>query len=183
YEGDLGQPDRGDLNADGDISSGNLVGQYAAGSSGGGARNKMKSNMTLSWTMDDWTASITAQYLSSMTEDCRAIITAANGLGQPELRDLCSDPDATRTTYAFKPGTTEVVATPDQAYATNEIGSVVYFDVQLGWRAPWDTQFTVGIRNLFDKEPPLAFSAFANTFDPTYRLPGRFGYVSLSHKF
>ena len=183
YEGDLGQPDRGDLNADGDISSGNLVGQYAAGSSGGGARNKIKSNMTLSWTMDDWTASVTAQYLSSMTEDCRAIITAANGLGQPELRDLCSDPDATRTTYAFKPGTTEVVATPDQAYATNEIGSVVYFDVQLGWRAPWDTQFTVGIRNLFDKEPPLAFSAFANTFDPTYRLPGRFGYVSLSHKF
>jgi len=183
YEGDLGQPANGELNADGDISSGNLVGEYAANSSGGGARNKVKSNVSLSWTKDAWTASITAQYLSSMTEDCRNIITAATGLGQPELRDLCSSPDDTRTLYAFRPGTTEVVATPDQAYATNKIDSVVYFDVQLGWTAPWDTQFTVGIRNLFDKEPPLAFSAFANTYDPTYRLPGRFGYVSMSHKF
>ncbi|MBZ9612809.1 TonB-dependent receptor domain-containing protein [Rheinheimera maricola] len=183
YEGDVGQPNNGDLNADGDISSGNQVGIYAAGASGGGARNKLKSNLSLSWSMDAWTASITAQYLSSMTEDCRGIITAATGLGQPELRNLCSHPDARRTLYAFKPGTTEVVATPDQAYATNELSSVVYFDVQMGWTAPWDTQFTVGIRNLFDKEPPLAFSAFANTYDPTYRLPGRFGYVSLTHKF
>lgn len=183
YEGDLGQPNRGDVNADGDISSGNLVGIVAASSSGGGARNKVKSNVSVSWTQDVWSASITAQYLSSMTEDCRGIITAATGLGQPALRNLCSGPDDTRTEFSFKPGTTEVIARPDQAYATNKLGSVVYFDVQLGWTSPWDTQFTVGVRNLFDKAPPLSFSAFSNTFDPTYRIPGRFGYASLSHKF
>ncbi|MCF4008061.1 TonB-dependent receptor domain-containing protein [Rheinheimera sp. UJ63] len=183
FEGDVGQPEIGQLNADGDISSGNQAGKYAAGASGGGASNKMKSNLSLSWKLNAWSASVTAQYLSGLTEDCRGIITAATGLNQPALRNLCSNPDDTRTLYTFKPGTTEVVATPNQAYATNRLGSVVYFDVQMGWTAPWDTQFTVGVRNLFDKEPPLAFSAFANTYDPTYRLPGRFGYVSLTHKF
>jgi iron complex outermembrane recepter protein len=183
FEGDVGQPGKGELNADGDISSGNNVGWLSSGASGGGARNKIKSNLSLSWSLNEWSASITAQYLSAMREDCRGIITAATGLKQPDLRNLCSNPDDTRTTYAFKPGTVEVVATPNVAYATNDLSDVVYFDVQMGWRAPWDTQFTVGIRNLFDKEPPLAYSAFANTYDPSYRLPGRFGYVSLSHKF
>ncbi|MDR7123068.1 TonB-dependent receptor domain-containing protein [Rheinheimera soli] len=183
YEGDLGQPERGELNADGDISNGNLVGITLAGASGGGSRTKMKSNLTLSWNLDEWSASVTAQYLGKQTEDCRGIITAANGLNQPQLRNLCSNPDATRTEYAFKPGTTEVVATPNSPYATNELKATVYIDAQAGWVAPWNTQFTVGIRNLFDKEPPLAFAAFANTYEPAYRIPGRVMYLGASHKF
>lgn len=184
YQGDLGKPNRGELNADGDISLGNEVGITEAGLSGGGSKNKLKSNLTLSWSLDEWSASVTAQYMSKQTENCNAIITAATNLKQPELRNLCSNPDGTRTEYAFKPGSsTEVVATPNRPYATNELKATVYIDAQAGWVAPWNTQFTLGIRNLFDKEPPLAFSAFANTYEPAYRIPGRVMYVSATHRF
>ncbi|GAB3038213.1 TonB-dependent receptor domain-containing protein [Bowmanella dokdonensis] len=183
YEGDKGQPNRGELNDDGDISEGNLVGRLATNQSGGGARNRVKSNLTLAWDMEEWSASITAQYLSSMVENCANIVTASNGLGQPELRNLCSDPDHTWDTFSFKPGTIEVVVNEDQSAPENKLGSVVYWDMQVGWEAPWDMQVTLGIRNLFDKEPPYAYSAFANTYDPSYRLPGRFGYLSVTQRF
>ncbi|MBT1064719.1 TonB-dependent receptor [Bowmanella sp. Y26] len=183
YMGDVGQPNRGDVNTDGDISEGNLVGKLAPGQSGGGSRNKTKSNLSLSWKYDDWSASISAQYVSSLTENCANIVTASTRLGMPELADLCSDKDHKQDNFAFKPGTTEVVVTKDQLAPENKLGSVVYYDMQVGWTSPWDSQFTLGVRNLFDKEPPYAYSAFANTYDPSYRLPGRYAYISMTQRF
>jgi iron complex outermembrane receptor protein len=36
---------------------------------------------------------------------------------------------------------------------------------------------------VFDKQPPRAFNAFANTFDPQYEVPGRFFYMQYNQKF
>jgi TonB dependent receptor. len=43
---------------------------------------------------------------------------------------------------------------------------------------------TVGVNNIFDKDPPACFSCSLNNFDPTtYDIPGRFGYARLSYGF
>ena len=59
---------------------------------------------------------------------------------------------------------------------------------QLLLRGSWAQSFRIpsgqsghgllaGIRNLFEKQPPIAMSAFANSFlPPFYRMPGRFLY-------
>ncbi|UCX03639.1 TonB-dependent receptor [Shewanella glacialimarina] len=182
YAGDIGKPNRGEVNVDGNISDGNYVGKLTPGASGGGSEFRVKSNLTLGWNNDDFFASVTAQFLSKQTENCSNVITVATGLNQPELRDLCSNPDNMATSYAFKPGTTEVVATEVSA-PENELSPTVYFDTQAGWNTPWESTVSVGIRNLFDKEPPLAYSAFANTYDPSYRIPGRYLYASFKQRF
>ncbi|MFC3033317.1 TonB-dependent receptor domain-containing protein [Pseudoalteromonas fenneropenaei] len=183
YAGDLGKLNEGELTRDGSISDGNDAGRYVSGASAGGTNFRLKSNMTLSWRNDDFGASITAQYFSKQVENCANIVSASKALGQPELADLCSDKDHKGNTYAFKPGTTEIIATPDQELPENKLSPTVYFDAQGSWYTPWNSTVSVGIRNLFDKEPPKAYSAFANTYDPMYRTPGRYYYLSVTHKF
>lgn len=67
----------------------------------------------------------------------------------------------------------------------NELKSRLYGDVQLQFRPTWlDSRmaFTLGINNVFDKDPPACFSCSLNNFDPTtYDIPGRFGYLRLSY--
>lgn len=66
----------------------------------------------------------------------------------------------------------------------NEIGTTVYNDIQGSYTVPaWNTTFTVGIQNLFDKQPPIAMTAFANSTLPIYRVPGRFFYARVGVRF
>ena len=42
---------------------------------------------------------------------------------------------------------------------------------------------TLGVNNLFDKDPPPCWSCSGANFDPgTYDAPGRFGYARVSYK-
>ena len=183
YDGDIGKLNEGELTPDLAISAGNDAGRLATGASGGGSNHRIKSNLTFSWSNDDFAASLTAQYFSKLVEDCSNIISAAEGLGQPELKNLCSDPDNTGNTYRLIPGTTDVEVTENQAQPENKLNPTVYLDAQGSWYTPFDSTISVGIRNLLDKEPPKAYSAFANTYDPAYRTPGRYFYVSFTQKF
>jgi iron complex outermembrane receptor protein len=46
------------------------------------------------------------------------------------------------------------------------------------------TGVSVGVRNLFDQQPPVVFNAFTPTSDPTaYDFVGRFVYGTVSHRF
>jgi iron complex outermembrane receptor protein len=67
----------------------------------------------------------------------------------------------------------------------NHIGATFYHDVQATYHFDtWNTDFSVGIRNLFDKEPPISMDTFANSYLPTYyRTPGRFFWASMGVKF
>jgi iron complex outermembrane receptor protein len=70
-----------------------------------------------------------------------------------------------------------------QAGSQNKIGATTYHDASFYWKAPWNAKVTLGVNNVFNKTPPLAFNAFANSFDPQYDLPGRFFYLSYNQKF
>ena len=68
---------------------------------------------------------------------------------------------------------------------TNHLGATVYHDASVTYHSDGiNSDFTFGIRNLFDKQPPISMSAFANSFLPAfYRAPGRFFYGRIGVKF
>lgn len=65
------------------------------------------------------------------------------------------------------------------------IGSTTYHDVQGSYNMDSiGTTFTLGIRNLFSKQPPSSTVQELNNFDPTlYDVPGRFMYGRAEVKF
>ena len=67
----------------------------------------------------------------------------------------------------------------------NNMSTTVYNDIQGSYNVDsLNTTFTGGIRNLFDKNPPISSVQELNSFDPTlYDVPGRFYYFRMSVKF
>ncbi|HET7845348.1 MAG TPA: TonB-dependent receptor, partial [Xanthomonadales bacterium] len=159
YYGDVDQPEAGDTLPDGTTSLGNLAASYF---DRGNLYTRIKSNITTNWQLGDWSANLTARYISGVDEDCSLPVI----FGNP---DLCTDPDVEDPQFGGAP--------------VNHFDDTWYFDAQLSWDAPWNARVTGGVRNLFDEDPPVAFSSFANSFDPQYDVPGRFWYVQYNQKF
>jgi iron complex outermembrane receptor protein len=69
----------------------------------------------------------------------------------------------------------------------HHLGATTYNDVQLGWRNALALQgfkLSVGVNNLFDRDPPICLTCSLNGYDAgTYDLPGRFWYVDATYKF
>lgn len=145
-------------NAEGGLDENSLVGFNA----GDVAFPRWKSNLNLDWSFADWSANYALRYIHHQDETCPAPIVP---LG------LCTDPGFVNDDGDVEP--------------RNHIESVVYHDAQVSYHfQPWDTRFTVGARNLFDKDPPWSFTAFANSYDPTtYDVPGRFWYARVTTNF
>ena len=156
YYGDVGQ-------AEGDNTVGLLF---------GAARIpvwRLRSNITLSWQRGDFGASLGARYFSPLDEDCTAAEATAIGLNARGIATAmpCSRPEGS----------------PQWPVAENRVDDVWYFDLRGSWDAPWNARISAGVRNLLDEEPPVAYSAFANSFDPQYDIPGRFWYVQYTQRF
>ncbi|HFB64376.1 MAG TPA: TonB-dependent receptor [Aeromonadales bacterium] len=126
-----------------------------------------KFDLTADWKKGDWGASWTMRYVDSLTESCSDFQD-----GSPVsfvALGLCSNPNTT-----------------DEELSTNTLGSTSVYDLQLRW-APsgWDTdvQFSGGIQNLFDNDPPACTSCSLNGYDPsTYWPQGQFFYLQASLK-
>jgi iron complex outermembrane receptor protein len=117
---------------------------------------RLRANFNLDWTLGDWGATYRARYFSSVREQCI-------------LDSRCSQPDHI-----------DPVIGPDPL---TRAGAVTYHDVQVRWTAPWDGTITLGLNNAFDKGPPVLLTAFANSYDPNYDVPGRFWYMEYRQKF
>lgn len=77
---------------------------------------------------------------------------------------------------------------PDPSNPTNDLGSVTYHDVQASYHFEqfdqFDARFTLGVDNLFDKDPPISTAAVANSFDASqHRIPGRYFYGRINIDF
>lgn len=142
----------------------NLVGR--AEGAFGDATWRLRSNLNLNWSYGDWGVNWGVRYYSSLVEDCAGL----EGLFAAGLatRQLCSDPN-------------RVIASGPAA--RNKIGATTYHDIQATWNAPWDATVRFGARNIFDKDPPISVSAFANSFLDSYDIPGIFWYVGYTQKF
>ncbi len=142
-----------------------LVGNYY----GRGAYTaRLKSNLSLGWDYGDFGATWTMRYVSRMQEDCTDAVAPDNQCSNPNGLPFNQD--------GFASNGLEVVP-------TNSLGGTTYNDLQLRWSAPWNGSVTAGVRNLLDKDPPISISTFANSFDPSFDLPGRYFYVGYKQKF
>lgn len=152
------------------ISSLELSGTTTNGAGTDGTGNvtggipKQRANVNLYWRRGDWSASWSVEYISHLVEDCSFA---------PAVEPASRCP----LTINFPFETTAVPG--------NHIGATTYHDVEATYHLDsLNTDFSFGIRNLFDKQPPIAMDAFANSFLPTfYRTPGRFFHGSVGVKF
>jgi iron complex outermembrane receptor protein len=89
-------------------------------------------------------------------------------LDRPEL---CSDPSARDPQLAPFGG------------GVNHFAGTWYFDLEGTWDTPWNGRISLGVRNVFDRDPPVSFTTSANNFDPGYEVPGRFWFLGYRQRF
>jgi iron complex outermembrane receptor protein len=129
---------------------------------------RWRSSLAFTWGLQDWAASWTLRYISSLTESCGG---SDNG-----FRDIptCSDPNAGPIVDSSGPS------------GENHLGAVVYNDVRVSWTLPIKTPINIagGVNNLFDKDPPVCITCSLNGYDAsTYDLPGQFWYLEATVRF
>ncbi len=125
-----------------------------------------KTHLSLDWDYGNWTADWTVRYTSALTEPCTDYLDGTpNSL---TALGLCSNPN-----------------NADNTKSTNHLGATIYHDVQATYDfSDYHTTVTFGIRNLFNKAPPISTQQQLNSFDPTlYDVPGMFPYLRVSTTF
>ncbi|MCL7715721.1 TonB-dependent receptor [Stenotrophomonas mori] len=119
---------------------------------------RIRSNLTANWTYGDFGASWTTRYFSSLVENCK----------YPGVASLCSDPNR---------------VTANGADPQHKLAATTYHDLQVRYNVPWNATVSMGVNNVFAKEPPVSTQAFANNFDYQYDTPGRYYYMEYRQRF
>lgn len=146
---------------------------------------KHRYNVALDWNYGAWSAVYRIRIIGPMWEDCTQSELNTRGRGggaegvtatSPRTFGWCSKIvsytyDSQGTPFSVKQG-------------INQLGTTVYSDVQCSYTVrPWNATFTLGVNNLFDKQPPISRSTFANSYLPMYDTPGRFVYARVAVHF
>ncbi len=102
---------------------------------GFGPNFRIRSNLSVMWTMGDFGVSWGARYYSAVKERC---------FFGPD--DECSIPG---------------FGSPDpiRNFSMNRRGSTTFHDVQLSWNAPWNATVAIGANNVFEKYGPPMYSS------------------------
>jgi iron complex outermembrane receptor protein len=157
---------------------GNTVGEFSQNNN----KWRIRSNLATRWEMGDWGATWNMRYYSAQDEACpSAIFTSFQYLCTDADRFIGIPTDSNRN--GVWDGTAGGDTIQSRRAAEHHIGATTYHDVSVYWNAPWNAKIAVGINNVFDKNPPIALNAFANSFDPQYEVPGQFYYMRYSQKF
>ena len=130
------------------------LGEYDGG--GGTAYYRIKSNITLDWSMGNWGATWTARYFGSLRDKCYSSTFE------------CSNP----TGHA------------NWGTGYNQKGAMVFNDVSVSYKTSWKGQFLVGANNVFDKAPRTTVLGASSSSAVDANLPiDRFIYVRYNQAF
>jgi iron complex outermembrane receptor protein len=102
---------------------------------------RTKSNFTLDWSYQAWSATWTARYYGGFKADCwdtTDATTCSNG----------NDTWANGTGY-------------------NRMGAVVYNDLSVGYKLPWKGQLMIGAQNVLNKKPRINYDAASGFGGPS----------------
>ncbi|QSX76469.1 TonB-dependent receptor [Lysobacter arenosi] len=170
-----------DVNGDGVYSpdqlngeSGNNVGEYFGSTFTNNWR--IRSNLSARWDKGDYGATWYVRYYSPQDELC----VGTPNVPAAQIERLCSDPNRFTNLDGDDP---DLAPDGPAARPENNIPSATYHDLTVYWNAPWNARVTLGVNNAFDRDPPIAITAFANSIDPAYEIGGRFFYMTYSQKF
>jgi iron complex outermembrane receptor protein len=128
------------------------VGEYDAGT----PLRRLRANLATTWRRGDLAAHLATRYRSGVDEAC------PDPTGRP---DLCA-----------------AAPTPANPRGQRRVGSTTYVDLQVDWDAPWDGRVSAGVRNAFDRDPPVTYSVEGN-FPRDAEVPGRLFYVAYTQAF
>lgn len=113
------------------------------------------STLRVDMTAGPWSAGWSIRHLSELRESCGDAVTFA----------VCGNPAQNR----------------------NDLPATTYHDLRLGYQFTQlaNMNLSLGINNVFDKDPPICLSCSLNGYDAsTYDIPGgRFGYLRADWKF
>lgn len=127
---------------------------------------RWKANAGLRWTRGNWRAAWNIRYVGPQQESC-----SDNLDGTPSSftnMGVCSEPNY-----------------QTNSLSRNRLAAYVYHSAQVSYAfSPWNTTFTFGINNLFNKNPPESPISEIHSFDVSnYSDPGRLFYARVSVKF
>ena len=124
--------------------------------------NRLKSNLSLDWSLGNWAATFTTRYYSALRGHCYSNTVE------------CSNPGATTswgTNY-------------------NKVKATTYSDLSVSYKTPWKGQILVGANNVFNKKPVTNYDAgsgasgpsSSSTVDPNLPID-RFFYARYNQSF
>ena len=118
--------------------------------------NRLKSNLSVDWSLGNWASTVTMRYSSPVKDGCYTTTIA------------CSNPDGESAGYG----------------PYNKLGSLTYTDLNVSYSTPWKGKVSVGSNNLFNKKPRLIQSDASSSSAVDPNLPiDRFVYVRYSQAF
>ncbi|MEN1957393.1 TonB-dependent receptor domain-containing protein [Luteimonas changyuni] len=129
---------------------------------------RVRSNLNLSWALNDFAVTWGMRYTSGAKEGCMGFEDADGNL------EHCSLPNY------------QAPDTLGRIVPQNEVGSTTFNDLQVSWNAPWNARIAVGANNVLDKDPPLYYNsngrASGFSFYGGHDI-GRFIYMRYQQKF
>ncbi|MDP2633531.1 MAG: TonB-dependent receptor domain-containing protein [Pseudoalteromonas sp.] len=127
---------------------------------------RWRGTFNTTWTYDDLSVTWGMRYTSDITESCSIPDSFVDdGLA---TRELCNQRDHT---------------SEDNPNGLNRIGSVIYHDLSASYTLPWQASVRLGMRNVFQKEPPIALNPFANSFYSVHDIPGGTWFLNYKQDF
>ena len=120
----------------------------------------------LNWSFDNFGATWTIRYYSSLQESCHPDV--------PELAEYfpCTDPNGN---------------VQGQQAGLYRQGGVAFNDLQVYWNAPWHATISLGANDIFNRVSPNVYGSYQSgdtpyDYNSSYDL-GRYVYVRYSQKF
>ncbi len=133
-----------------------LAGDFAA--------YRLKSNITVDWSMGNWSATLGTRFLSSIRGQCWD-----TGDGTPGSEIECSNPEG--ETNSFGTG-------------YDKKSAQWYHDLSVGYAFPWKGKLLVGINNILDKKPRINYDTDTSASAVDSNVPlDRFFYVRYNQSF
>ncbi|MFC6839426.1 TonB-dependent receptor domain-containing protein [Xanthomonas theicola] len=124
-----------------------------------GSYFRLRSNLSLTWQMNDWAVTWSTRYYSGAKERCY-------------FDDRCSEPNFTAPQYLGAP------------FPVNKIGSNTFHDVQVSYNTPWNATVAVGANNVFEHYAAPSYSQPSSGYSyyGGYDI-GRFVYMKYQQRF
>ena len=140
---------------------------------------RVKSNLTADWSYGDWSVNYQMRYTAGHDEVCDPDLndSSPSGLFRPD-----GDPTVPSN---FQWCTQSAPSTTDGTLDARHVGGYTVHDANVSYHlADYDMSFSLGIENLFDREPPLSANAFANSYEGgLYDGSGRYYWVRVNKRF